>query len=194
MSSKNPVRLAIALGSSAGLALLALLPLEPLPAANVEAGPAAVHAAATGSEDLRCPNPAAPARAAVPVSGVRLGWYEAAPGDRFDHALQMQTEIKLYQADEQTLDFALVLDGTLRQMVLARRGEELLVELRLPSAHVTVSNGASREEDSQGKLTGGLGLPVIVRMDRSGQTLGLRFHPDQDAASAQSSAGLMPGG
>lgn len=100
------------------------------------------------------------------------GAYSAVVGSRFEFELRTESEVQFGDSVEGIVGNALA--GTQSTTVLARRGDQLVVELRF-DVDAEIRGGAEGAEDV---LEHDLKRPVLLRMTSDGTVLGLRFAPE----------------
>ncbi|MCA8974383.1 MAG: HEAT repeat domain-containing protein [Planctomycetes bacterium] len=164
-STKNLIVAATAAVLIAATALC--LPSDAAPAAPAQ--PAPIELIADAGKD----HGATPVRESVAMAP---DWYGAAPGTRLHYDLGLDMSVSVKGKDE-TRPFASHATATMLVTVLDRRGHELLVDCALPDLRLAVRG------DEQGATAGwqqgmrtAMAQRFLIRMDRTGKALGMRFH------------------
>lgn len=169
----------ILLTGAAGLALAALTLLAPWSAA----APAAIdQAKALPTATVAAPTAPATdaARQPVAIAAEGSGFYSAPAGQRMRFAYRVESGTRLGR-DETTAGQGMTveLEGEMTLLVLARRQDELVVELRLPpTAARTRSEQGEQAHGADAAIRRDLGQPALVRMRDDGTTLGYAFAED----------------
>lgn len=113
------------------------------------------------------------------------GAYSATVGSRFEFDLRTDSEVRFGESVDGVVGTALT--GTQSTTVLARRGDELVFELRF-DVKAKIAGGI---EGAETELARDLERPVLVRMSQDGSVVGLRFAPETSRRSRDTVRSLV---